>query len=197
MRWRASSRTMPASRGSSGAVHDQPRPRGGHRHAACRRATPLAAQLPSPPRWRAMDGSDSPAVVLAGGRPRLSPAPTAARGSGAAFRRSSSLYVGFINGDLLAQSLFAGWMQAGAPWRTAPGLVLLAAAALAVPWATGRTALLPATLPARRRAGVARTGRSETLADHASARLRRRSALAPAMLLALGASRSSILVLPL
>jgi hypothetical protein len=47
-------------------------------------------------------------------------------------------YIGFINGDLLAQSLFVGWAQSGAPWRTAPGLVLLAAAALAVPWATGR-----------------------------------------------------------
>ncbi len=47
-------------------------------------------------------------------------------------------YIGFINGDLLAQSLFGGWMQAGAPWRTAPGLVLLMAAALAVPWATGK-----------------------------------------------------------
>ncbi len=47
-------------------------------------------------------------------------------------------YVGFLNGDLLAQSLLAGWIQAGVPWRTAPGLVLLAAAALAVPWATRR-----------------------------------------------------------
>lgn len=46
-------------------------------------------------------------------------------------------YVGFINGDLLAQSLFVGWAQAGStPWRAAPGLVLLLAAALAVPWAT-------------------------------------------------------------
>ena len=47
-------------------------------------------------------------------------------------------YIGFLNGDLLAQSLIGGWMQAGIPWRTAPGLVLLAAAALAVPWATGK-----------------------------------------------------------
>lgn len=47
-------------------------------------------------------------------------------------------YIGFINGDLLAQSLFAGWVQSGIPWRSAPGLVLLAAAALAVPWATGK-----------------------------------------------------------
>jgi len=47
-------------------------------------------------------------------------------------------YIGFLNGDLLAQSLFGGWMQSGAPWRSAPGLVLLMAAALAVPWATGK-----------------------------------------------------------
>ncbi|MEA3211228.1 MAG: NosR/NirI family transcriptional regulator, nitrous oxide reductase regulator [Chthoniobacter sp.] len=45
-------------------------------------------------------------------------------------------YVGFITGDLLAQSLIVGWAQSGVPWRTAPGLVLLLAAALAVPWAT-------------------------------------------------------------
>ena len=48
------------------------------------------------------------------------------------------LYVGFLSAALLAQSLFVGWSQAGAPWRTAPGLVLLLAAALAVPWTTGK-----------------------------------------------------------
>lgn len=46
------------------------------------------------------------------------------------------VYVGFITGDLLAQSLIAGWAGNGLPWRTAPGLVLLLAAALAVPWAS-------------------------------------------------------------
>jgi hypothetical protein len=46
------------------------------------------------------------------------------------------VYVGFVSGDLLAQSLIAGWSANGAPWRTAPGLVLMLAAALAVPWAT-------------------------------------------------------------
>jgi hypothetical protein len=45
-------------------------------------------------------------------------------------------YVGFVAGAPLAQSLFAGWAQFGAPWRNAPALVLLAAAALVVPWAT-------------------------------------------------------------
>lgn len=43
-------------------------------------------------------------------------------------------YVGFFAGLPLAQSLFTGWAQSGVPWRTAPGLVLLMAAALAVPW---------------------------------------------------------------
>lgn len=47
-------------------------------------------------------------------------------------------YVGFITGDLLAQSLIVGWAQNGAPWRSAPGLVLLLAASLAVPWTTGK-----------------------------------------------------------
>lgn len=46
-------------------------------------------------------------------------------------------YVGLVASDLLAMKLFGGWTRAGVPWATAPGLVLLAAAALAVPWATG------------------------------------------------------------
>jgi len=45
-------------------------------------------------------------------------------------------YVGFLAGAPLAQSLFAGWAQYGAPWRSAPALVLLLAAALAAPWVT-------------------------------------------------------------
>jgi polyferredoxin len=47
-------------------------------------------------------------------------------------------YVGFINADLLAQTLIVGWSQNGVPWRTAPGLVLMLAAALIVPWASGK-----------------------------------------------------------
>lgn len=45
-------------------------------------------------------------------------------------------YVGLVCGDLLAQSLFSGWTRVGIPWTTAPGLALLVAAALLVPWAT-------------------------------------------------------------
>jgi NosR/NirI family nitrous oxide reductase transcriptional regulator len=56
-----------------------------------------------------------------------------------AFQVFVIVYVGFLTGDLLAQSLFVGWAEQGAtPWRTAPGLVLLVAAALAVPWVTGK-----------------------------------------------------------
>jgi NosR/NirI family transcriptional regulator, nitrous oxide reductase regulator len=47
-------------------------------------------------------------------------------------------YVGFFNGQILAQSLLAGWSASAVPWRAAPGLALLAAAALIVPWATRR-----------------------------------------------------------
>ena len=47
-------------------------------------------------------------------------------------------YVGFINADLLAQTLIVGWAQNGVPWRTAPGLVLMLAAAFVIPWATGK-----------------------------------------------------------
>jgi polyferredoxin len=47
-------------------------------------------------------------------------------------------YVGLVSGDLLAQSLIAGWARAGIPWQTASGLVLLLGAALLVPWATRR-----------------------------------------------------------
>ena len=48
------------------------------------------------------------------------------------------VYVGFINADLLAQTLFIGWAQNGVPWRTAPGLVLMLAAALIIPWSSGK-----------------------------------------------------------
>jgi NosR/NirI family nitrous oxide reductase transcriptional regulator len=47
-------------------------------------------------------------------------------------------YIGFWCAAPLAQSLFVGWTQSSAPWQTAPGLVLMAAAALALPWATGK-----------------------------------------------------------
>ncbi len=47
-------------------------------------------------------------------------------------------YVGFYNGQLLAQSMGAGWAANGVPWQVAPGLTLLAAAALAIPWSTRR-----------------------------------------------------------
>ncbi len=47
--------------------------------------------------------------------------------------------IGVVFADLLAWSLFGAWLQYGLPWRAQPGLVLLAVAALLVPWATGRS----------------------------------------------------------
>jgi thiamine biosynthesis lipoprotein ApbE/Na+-translocating ferredoxin:NAD+ oxidoreductase RnfG subunit len=47
-------------------------------------------------------------------------------------------YVGLMNHDLLSLALFGGWAAHGLALQAAPGLVLLAAAALLVPWATRR-----------------------------------------------------------
>lgn len=44
--------------------------------------------------------------------------------------------LGFVLGDLIAQSLLLGWIESGIPWRTTPGVVLLVAAAFLVPWIT-------------------------------------------------------------
>lgn len=46
------------------------------------------------------------------------------------------VYLGFVNADLLSQALLVGWAQNGPAWRIAPGLVLLAVAAFAVPLTT-------------------------------------------------------------
>lgn len=46
--------------------------------------------------------------------------------------------LGFVNGDMVSQSLLVGWAQHGVAWRFAPGLVLLVAAAFLVPLLTHR-----------------------------------------------------------
>ena len=45
-------------------------------------------------------------------------------------------YVGMVNHDLLSVALFGGWAANGLALKAAPGLVLLATAALLLPWAT-------------------------------------------------------------
>ena len=47
-------------------------------------------------------------------------------------------YVGLVSHDLLSLGLLTGWGSHGPAWSSAPALVLLGAAALLVPWATGR-----------------------------------------------------------
>ena len=54
------------------------------------------------------------------------------------FKVTVFVYLGFLSGDLLAESLFAGWAKYAIPWRQLSGLVVLAAAALLVPWTTRR-----------------------------------------------------------
>ncbi len=101
-----------------------------------RAANAAAAVQPVPFRFRMHDAGLA-LIILAGtvlaftgthGRPWVR------RG----FQMLVVAYVGFINADLLAQTLIVGWAQNGVPWRTAPGLVLLLAAALVVPWSTGK-----------------------------------------------------------
>ncbi len=48
------------------------------------------------------------------------------------------VYGGFVSGEMLSQGLLTGWAGAGTPWRSAPGLVLLAAVALLGPVLTRR-----------------------------------------------------------
>ena len=53
-----------------------------------------------------------------------------------AFSVSIFVVLGFVLGDLIAQSLLIGWAESAAPWRQTPGLVLFTAAAFLVPWTT-------------------------------------------------------------
>jgi polyferredoxin len=47
-------------------------------------------------------------------------------------------YLGLTTGTLLSQAMVVGWAQNGIPWRSAPGLVLLSAAAFLVPLVSRR-----------------------------------------------------------
>jgi NosR/NirI family transcriptional regulator, nitrous oxide reductase regulator len=101
-----------------------------------RAADVAAAQPPIPFRVKARD--IGLAIVVALGTVL---AFTGTRGRGwmrRGFQILVMVYVGLINGDLLAQSLMVGWAQHGVPWQTAPGLVLLLAAALIIPWTSGK-----------------------------------------------------------
>lgn len=48
------------------------------------------------------------------------------------------VYAGFMAGELLSQGLLTGWAAHGTPWRSAPGLLLLAAVALLGPVFTSK-----------------------------------------------------------
>ncbi|MGE9266935.1 MAG: FMN-binding protein [Verrucomicrobiales bacterium] len=45
--------------------------------------------------------------------------------------------LGLVLGDLLSQALFVGWARHGFPWEHSAGVLVLASAALLVPWVSG------------------------------------------------------------
>lgn len=49
------------------------------------------------------------------------------------FQLAVIVLLGLVNGDLVSQAVLVGWARSGVPWRLAPGLVVLTAAALLVP----------------------------------------------------------------
>jgi len=55
-----------------------------------------------------------------------------------AYQAALIAYLGFVNGDMVSQTLLVGWAQNGVAWRFASGLVLLTAAALVLPIVTKR-----------------------------------------------------------
>jgi len=91
-----------------------------------------------PPRWAIAARDWGTAAVVCGG---LVLAFTGLRGRRlvrVAFQLLLIVYLGFINGDMVSQSLLVGWAQNGVAWRFAPGLVLLVAVAFLVPLTTHR-----------------------------------------------------------
>jgi len=48
------------------------------------------------------------------------------------------VYVGFLNGSLIALSVLAGYVSHGLAWRIAPGLVALVVLCFLIPWTTRR-----------------------------------------------------------
>ena len=90
-------------------------------------------QLAKSPKFRFTSADAGLLFVIAGaaiiGFSKLRGRPRVRRG----FQVIVVLYIGFVNGSLIAQSLLAGWAKTSIPWHMAPGLVLLVAAALLVP----------------------------------------------------------------
>lgn len=54
------------------------------------------------------------------------------------FQCTLVVYLGFLNGDILSQTLLIGWVQNGVPWQNALGLIVLSMTAFAVPLFTKR-----------------------------------------------------------
>ena len=96
----------------------------------------VAAQ--ASPRWRPKPRDCALAGVIAGALVMSFTSLRGHRWSRIAWQLLLVGYVGMVNHDLLSLALLGGWAANGLALKAAPGLVLLAAAALLVPWTTRR-----------------------------------------------------------
>lgn len=95
-----------------------------------------APQTPRPRRWLTVRNTSTIGITLLGiviGLTRL----RGHRSCRFGFQVLVIAWLGLINGDLVSQALFLGWVRSGLAWQQALGLTLLALAALTVPVVTG------------------------------------------------------------
>ncbi|MBI2924661.1 MAG: FAD:protein FMN transferase [Verrucomicrobia bacterium] len=97
----------------------------------------VAAQTPAP-QWRPKPRDCALAGVIAGALVMSFTSLRGQRWARLAWQLLLVGYVGLVNHDLLSLALLGGWAANGLALKAAPGLVLLAAAALLVPWTTRR-----------------------------------------------------------
>jgi thiamine biosynthesis lipoprotein ApbE len=102
-----------------------------------RAAAELKAQMPTPG-WRPKPRDWALAGVVTGALVMSFTALRGHRWTRVAWQLLLVGYVGLVNHDLLSLALFGGWAANGLALKAAPGLVLLAVAALLVPWTTRR-----------------------------------------------------------
>ena len=103
-----------------------------------RRSTAEVTAQARAPRWRPKPRDCALAGVIAGALVMSFTSLRGHRWARIAWQLLLVGYVGLVNHDLLSLALLSGWAANGLALKAAPGLVLLAAAALLVPWTTRR-----------------------------------------------------------
>lgn len=93
---------------------------------------------PPPPTWRPEARDWGAGAIIAGALVMAFTRLRGRRWARVAWQAVLIGCVGLISGDLLSLSLFGGWASNGLAWKAAPGLVLIASAALLCPLLTRR-----------------------------------------------------------